>query len=448
MRTPLFKDEPMEPLKGIKMVRMYGGLPAEKTSGSGKLLGHRLELRRKLIQRRRWIVDMEFILALTGIVLMIIETELVIAHKMTQSDTLSVCLKSTISATTVVLLICICWYYYIGAIIKASDAGVKEWQSVVTTWTWVGLFTELTVCAVHPIPGDIRIQYVSPAGDEKRVSIDAVLSILMMSRLYLIAKFAVVHSRLLTDTSTNSIGALSKIKINSIFVFKAAMSSSPSLLLLTVMMTTFIVNTWAMRTCEIYYEDGEDNTYAEIMWLVATTFLTIGYGDAVPRSYCGRYISVCTGIMGVGSTALLVAVLARKLEQTREEKYVFNMVSRIQIEKRRKTAAANVIKATLKLLILKKSNICSEKCRRHYEDQLKQSIRGLRKSTNEMAHVGDITVGFLEISETVNRIGDTVDNITHILDNNEYKTSSLEARLTNIEGKLDEIRTMLTMKRK
>jgi len=33
------------------------------------------------------------------------------------------------------------------------------------------------------------------------------------------------------------------------------------------------------------------------MWLISITFLSIGYGDIVPYTYCGRAIAVCTGIM-------------------------------------------------------------------------------------------------------------------------------------------------------
>jgi hypothetical protein len=33
------------------------------------------------------------------------------------------------------------------------------------------------------------------------------------------------------------------------------------------------------------------------MWLVAITFLAIGYGDLVPNTYCGRAICVASGLM-------------------------------------------------------------------------------------------------------------------------------------------------------
>jgi len=39
------------------------------------------------------------------------------------------------------------------------------------------------------------------------------------------------------------------------------------------------------------------------MWMISITFLSVGYGDIVPNTYCGRAISVCTGVM-VGPRAL------------------------------------------------------------------------------------------------------------------------------------------------
>jgi potassium intermediate/small conductance calcium-activated channel subfamily N protein 3 len=33
------------------------------------------------------------------------------------------------------------------------------------------------------------------------------------------------------------------------------------------------------------------------MWMIAITFLSVGYGDIVPNTYCGRAIAVFTGVM-------------------------------------------------------------------------------------------------------------------------------------------------------
>ncbi|KAI2538481.1 potassium calcium-activated channel subfamily N member 2 [Homo sapiens] len=72
------------------------------------------------------------------------------------------------------------------------------------------------------------------------------------------------------------------------------------------------------------------------MWLISITFLSIGYGDMVPNTYCGKGVCLLTGIMGAGCTALVVAVVARKLELTKAEKHVHNFMMDTQLTKRGK----------------------------------------------------------------------------------------------------------------
>ncbi|WAR07705.1 KCNN3-like protein [Mya arenaria] len=51
-----------------------------------------------------------------------------------------------------------------------------------------------------------------------------------------------------------------------------------------------------LRLCEVYGEDGSwDNVHASFLnclWLIAVTFLSVGYGNIVPTTYCGRGIAV------------------------------------------------------------------------------------------------------------------------------------------------------------
>lgn len=113
------------------------------------------------------------------------------------------------------------------------------------------------------------------------------------------------------------------------------------------------------------YRDLSSN-YMEALWMVSVTFLSIGYGDVVPHTYCGRSICLLTGIMvgqmgdillcgqisfrvwlekclflglsqGAGCTVLVVAVVARKLELTRAEKHVHNFMMDSHISKRVKS---------------------------------------------------------------------------------------------------------------
>jgi len=45
------------------------------------------------------------------------------------------------------------------------------------------------------------------------------------------------------------------------------------------------------------YHDVQHKNLLNSMWLLSITFLSVGYGDIVPNTYCGRGIAVCTGVM-------------------------------------------------------------------------------------------------------------------------------------------------------
>lgn len=61
-----------------------------------------------------------------------------------------------------------------------------------------------------------------------------------------------------------------------------------------------------VRICEFWgfliiyhcrYHDEEYDNILNSLWLVAITFLCVGYGDIVPNTYCGRGICLTCGIM-------------------------------------------------------------------------------------------------------------------------------------------------------
>lgn len=63
---------------------------------------------------------------------------------------------------------------------------------------------------------------------------------------------------------------------------------------------------WKVSLCEkighstiafYRFHDEEHANLLNAMWLIAITFLSVGFGDIVPNTYCGRGIAVSTGIM-------------------------------------------------------------------------------------------------------------------------------------------------------
>ena len=58
--------------------------------------------------------------------------------------------------------------------------------------------------------------------------------------------------------------------------------------------TVLSVNTKFFR----YHDSHESiSNFLSAMWLISITFLSIGYGDMVPNTYCGKGVCLMTGIM-------------------------------------------------------------------------------------------------------------------------------------------------------
>ncbi|GAB1610195.1 small conductance calcium-activated potassium channel protein 2-like, partial [Argonauta hians] len=467
MSRPKFQDMPL-----ISRSVKYKKYVEEKTSSVASNsvtktfedISRRLSQRKTLFRQRRRIVNVEFSLAMFGIVLMLLETELHSRHYYTKSSLISFSIKFLISISTLALLGTIILYHIIGIRLRMTANGLEDWRLAIDTNTYIKVCTELIICAIHPPPMSIEIELSLNNGQHKLVSLDPFLSILMLARLYIVGKFMVIHSKLYSDTSTQSLGALNKVKINSPFIFKALMSTKPGTTLIAIMVIMFFVDSWAMKTCEFYYASENENNFSNSMWLIAITFLTVGYGDVTPYSSCGQFICVCTGLMGVGTTALLVAVIAQKIEQTRAEKYVHNFVIRAHLDKCYRNAASDVVKQVMYLWCLHKSKKLSEqpleatgpldsfRQNRYsailkHRSKLLQSIQLMRVAKSENMTLRESSIGLIELSKTLENILRMIDDLNNKENLIRERVVSLETSTGQINDKLDAIHTLLQDKK-
>ncbi|XP_028829787.1 small conductance calcium-activated potassium channel protein 2 isoform X2 [Denticeps clupeoides] len=319
----------------------------KKNQNIGQKLGHR----RALFEKRKRLSDYALIFGMFGIVVMVIETELSWGAYGKES-LYSLALKCLISLSTIILLGLIIIYHAREIQLFMVDNAADDWRIAMTYERIFFICLEILVCAIHPIPGNYTFTWTarlsfSYAPSKTDADVDIILSIPMFLRLYLIARVMLLHSKLFTDASSRSIGALNKINFNTRFVMKTLMTICPGTVLLVFTISLWIIAAWTVRACERYH-DNQDITsnFLGAMWLISITFLTIGYGDMVPNTYCGKGVCLLTGIMGAGCTALVVAVVAKKLELTKAEKHVHNFMMDTQLTKRVKNTAANVLRET------------------------------------------------------------------------------------------------------
>nr|XP_020452553.1 small conductance calcium-activated potassium channel protein 3-like isoform X2 [Monopterus albus] len=329
------------------LTREDGSIPQKKT----KDISYRLGQRRALFGKRKQLSDYALVCGMFGIIVMVIEMELSRGFY-SKLSIYSYTLKGLISISTAILLGLIVMYHAREIQLFMVDNGADDWRIAMTFERILLVMLELLVCAIHPIPGQyvftwtarLAFSYTASVAD---TDVDIILSVPMFLRLYLIGRVMLLHSKLFTDASSRSIGALNKINFDTRFVMKTLMTICPGTVLLVFSVSCWIIAAWTVRICERYHDAHEvTSTFLGAMWLISITFLSIGYGDMVPQTYCGKGVCLLTGIMGAGCTALVVAVVARKSELTRAEKHVHNFMMDTQLYKKIKNTAANVLRET------------------------------------------------------------------------------------------------------
>ncbi|XP_031785255.1 small conductance calcium-activated potassium channel protein isoform X2 [Nasonia vitripennis] len=437
-----------------------GGVPGGMGKGtSGSIgaaskhkpnVGYRLGRRKALFEKRKRISDYALVMGMFGIIVMVIENELSSAGVYTKASFYSTALKTLISVSTVILLGLIFAYHALEVQLFMIDNCADDWRIAMTWQRITQISLELAICAVHPIPGEYYFLWTTKLANKggdigsKWVPYDVTLSLPMFLRLYLICRVMLLHSKLFTDASSRSIGALNRINFNTRFVLKTLMTICPGTVLLVFMVSLWIIASWTLRQCERFHDEEHANLL-NAMWLIAITFLSVGFGDIVPNTYCGRGIAVSTGMMGAGCTALLVAVVSRKLELTRAEKHVHNFMMDTQLTKRLKNAAANVLRETW--LIYKHTRLVKRvnpgRVRTHQRKFL-LAIYALRKVKMDQRKLMDNANTITDMAKTQNTVYEIVSDMSTRQDALEERLVGLEEKLTSLQEQLEMLPEALT----
>ncbi|XP_064292499.1 small conductance calcium-activated potassium channel protein isoform X10 [Plodia interpunctella] len=406
-------------------------------------IGYRLGRRKALFEKRKRISDYALVMGMFGIIIMVIENELSSAGVYTKASIYSQALKTLISMSTVILLGLIVAYHALEVQLFMIDNCADDWRIAMTWQRIAQIALELAICAVHPIPGQYTFTWTTKLANKggvigvEVVPYDVTLSLPMFFRLYLICRVMLLHSKLFTDASSRSIGALNRINFNTRFVLKTLMTICPGTVLLVFMVSLWIIASWTLRQCERFHDEEHANLL-NAMWLIAITFLSVGFGDIVPNTYCGRGIAVSTGIMGAGCTALLVTVASRKLELTRAEKHVHNFMMETQLTKKLKNAAANVLRETW--LIYKHTRLVKRvhpgRVRTHQRKFL-LAIYALRKVKMDQRKLMDNANTITDMAKTQNTVYEIVSDMSTRQDTIEERLTSLEEKLTTLQEQVN-----------
>ncbi|KAM7059038.1 intermediate conductance calcium-activated potassium channel protein 4 isoform 4-T4 [Molossus nigricans] len=358
-----------------------------------------LRRRKRLLEQEKWLACWALTLAVIGIGLMVLHAEMLWFGGCSWAFYLFL-VKCTISISTFLLLCFILAFHAKEVQLFMTDNGLRDWRVALTGWQAAQIAVELAVCGLHPAPvgGPPCLQGSGSPLTATRSwpgflgQWEALLSLAMLLRLYLIPRTVLLRSGVLLNASYRSIGALNQ-----------AVNATGQL--------------------------------SDTLWLIPITFLTIGYGDVVPGTMWGKIVCLCTGVMGVCCTALLVAVVARKLEFNKAEKHVHNFMMDIQYAKEMKESAARVLQEAW--MLYKHTRRKDSGAVRRHQRRLLGAISTFRQ----------VRLKHRKLREQVNSMVD-ISKMHMILCDLQLGLSSshqaLEKRIDTLAGKLDTLTELLS----
>ncbi|CAD56594.1 Calmodulin-binding domain-containing protein [Caenorhabditis elegans] len=410
--------------------------------------GGRLIRREILHEKRRHVSDRALAFAIMGIILMIIENELRTAYVIRPGSSLSHLLKFFIIFTTTALLSFVGYFHVIEIQLFMNANAADDWMVALSFRRTCQIGLELLICMLCPLPIEFIAPFMNDRFHDKTLyAVNVFLSIMMFFRLYWLCRVMLLHSRVFTDASSRSIAGLNRVNFNARFILKTLMTICPGTMLMIFTAFLWIIAGWILRLCEREYmtpDKYNDINYVNSIWLVAITFLSVGYGDIVPKTNCGRSMAIVTGILGTCASSMVVAVIARKLELTRAEKHVHNFMQDTQLTKQLKHSAANVLRETWFIFKFRKLVEKPDfgKIRKHQRKfllaiyEMRRVRRDQRKLAENLVSLGDVAKTSSNTYELVHDVHSTQEGLS-------LRITAIEHQLSDISRELSSLAELL-----
>ncbi|KAK0410020.1 hypothetical protein QR680_004899 [Steinernema hermaphroditum] len=406
----------------------------------------RCRQRKQLFVKRNKICDLSLLLAVLGLFLAIIDAEVTAQGETTQikeakNGWFSLMLRSMGVMSTLALLLTLINYHAIEVKIALIDSGADDWRVALTTDRIIKLTIEVIVCAVCPFPGTGFMVWPFLSTEDRKpepieVPLDVMLSVPMFLRSYLLCRFMVLHSKQFQDAATRSIAALNRISMDFRFVIKTMMADHPLRVLIVFTVSYWVCMSWMFTQCERYEgKVSADHYYLNSMWFIMVTFMSIGYGDIVPNTYCGRTLSITTGIVGAGVSSALIAVISRKLELSRAEKHVNNFMADSKLTNQRKNAAASVLQQTWFIHKYQRPNSKGDDLRlRHHQRKFLSSINEFRRIKWDQRKLQEKGNSLLDVGKLHSEMHETLWEMHRTQDQFINQVATLSQRITELQN--------------
>ncbi|CAF1685669.1 unnamed protein product [Rotaria magnacalcarata] len=407
------------------------------------IMNPRIENRRNLHKRLNVVSNVMCFLGVFGIVLMIISNEINFIIGNDEDTFASWLIKLAISLSTIILLGLIVYYHQLDLNLYCITNSCAHWRLGLTGTRIFFITIEILVCAIHPIPRYFHSKLSLNSASTHSLSISYTSIDVALSLP--ICRFMKFHSHFVQNASSKSLGYLNQVSIDFFFVIKTYVEQWPTRCLIIFCTIVIFIGSWSLRACD-YLPTGEHASMSDSIWLFMVTLTTVGYGDITPTSYCGRSVIVIGALVGTFTTALLISILAQALVLTRWEKYVYSFVLNIEVAKKRKIQAANVIKFTIKVWYLSRKNKAKSFQFIKAQWYLFQSIhvmqelkREQRSLIDSFCTLPDLLILQRDANSTTEKLAQQTNKMKIIIDKIDEKFTSMDQTMNNVQNAINSL---------
>eukprot|EP01065_Artemidia_motanka_P016262 TRINITY_DN1999_c0_g1_i2.p1 TRINITY_DN1999_c0_g1~~TRINITY_DN1999_c0_g1_i2.p1 ORF type:complete len:861 (+),score=215.16 TRINITY_DN1999_c0_g1_i2:51-2585(+) len=159
------------------------------------------------------------------------------------------------------------------------------------------------------------------------------------------------------------IASLARVRTGLLFHAKTYNYSNPSVFVGGCSLVAWLCLSVMLYAAEAAEGDNDDElAFSDALWLCFITMTTVGYGDMVPQKPLGRIVSALAAVLGLISTAMIIAGVSATLRLDDRQRKVAIFMQQAEAHKELETLAGAIVAQCGKGMLLRrriKRNRCT-----------------------------------------------------------------------------------------
>lgn len=364
-----------------------------------------------------------FISVVTGI----IEYEISYNNKAPKSDILALWISFISSINLWVLIV---FEYYINCKILYHNKRINEsiWRA--SPKNIKSLIITFLIFLIHPNPlfKDVNVtMFNSKYNVTTHNSLNSIFALVSLLRLWYVVKYFLVSSKY-HSPRIQRVCEMNNFDTNIGFSMKANMTKTPYELYLVLFMIVLTFCSFGLRIFEREldnYTGMNFGSYWNTIWCLVTTMTTVGYGDFMPSTLCGRIIGIISCLCGVFLISMLIVTITNVLVFEGYEKNVYLLLERIALTEDKDILAARLVAKYVKLMkSLKRKNI-NVKEKDELRDKVLMNLIEFKEKCAEIESTYPPYSNFDNILDCLEDVDNSLENLSKKYDDLKYDLNEI-----------------------